>query len=278
LAELPRRDFVRWLVGRDLDQQFPPRKARRGATRLAVANLSVPDPDGGPRLAVADVSFTAAAGEIMGFAGLQGSGCSELFHALFGSYGPLKDGTVNLDGEGFDIVSPARSRSAGLALLTNDRKANGLVLGMSCLGNITLAALKRYSPGGWLRPGAERVAGQARRKELGIRLSSLDQPVGELSGGNQQKIVLVKWLETRPRVLLLDEPTRGVDVGAKHEIYELINRLTYEGITILLITSELPELLALSDRIVVLCRGQMAATLDRDEATQEAVTQAAMGG
>ncbi|MBU4211996.1 MAG: ATP-binding cassette domain-containing protein, partial [Verrucomicrobia bacterium] len=222
-------------------------------------------------------TFRVAAGEILGFAGLQGSGNSELFHGLFGACGDEVGDSVMLDGRPFRSVSPAYSLRHGVALLTNDRKGNGLVPALSTARNITLAALKKFSPRGWLRPKSEQEAAATQRDALNIRVASLDQEVGELSGGNQQKVVLAKWLETAPKVLLLDEPTRGVDIGAKHEIYELMNRLTATGISILLITSEMPELLALADRILVMHRGRIVAEFDRTAATPEKIAHAAMG-
>ena len=162
-------------------------------------------------------------------------------------------------------------------MLTNDRKGSGLVMGMNVVHNMTLPSIRSFSPRCWLRPARERDAASALVDTLRIRLGSVGQEVNELSGGNQQKVVLGKWLETRPKVLLLDEPTRGVDVGAKHEIYELMNGWTAEGIAIVLITSEMQELLAMSDRIVVMHRGRAVAELSGEEATQEKVLRAAMG-
>ena len=161
-------------------------------------------------------------------------------------------------------------------MLTNDRKISGLVLPMSVLHNMTLAALRRAAPHGWLRGGLERQLGEPFVDQLGIRLRSVADEIGTLSGGNQQKVVLAKWLMTQPKVLLLDEPTRGIDVGAKHDIYEQMNQLAAAGIGIVLITSELPELLAMSDRILVMGRGRITAELTREEATQERVMAAAM--
>jgi len=165
-----------------------------------------------------------------------------------------------------------------MVLQTNNRKETGLVAGMNLTRNITLPSLRGFSPGGWIHAEKEAIAAARQIKNLDIRAASPDQDAGTLSGGNQQKVVLAKWLETRPRVLLLDEPTIGVDVGAKHEIYSLMNRLTADGLAILLITSELPELLAMSDRVIVLHRGRIQAEFPRAEATQERVTRAAMGG
>ncbi|MBI5939824.1 MAG: sugar ABC transporter ATP-binding protein [Caulobacterales bacterium] len=277
-AEMPEPELVRLLVGRTLDGQFPPRTAIPGEVRLEVRGLRVPDPAGVRAASVCDVSFTARRGEILGFGGLQGSGASELFHGLTGSYGWLPAGSATLDGVPLRIASPRAAIAQGLALLTNDRKGTGLVLGLGIAANTTLATLPACSPGGWMLGARELAACERQRAALATRMAGPHQEVRELSGGNQQKVVLGKWLETRPRLLLLDEPTRGVDVGAKREIYALLDRLAAQGTTILLITSELPELLALSDRILVLHRGAIAGEFSRAEATQERIVSAAMGG
>jgi ABC-type sugar transport system ATPase subunit len=226
---------------------------------------------------VEDLSFDVHAGEIVGLAGLQGSGNSSVLHGLFGDYGKIPQAKIALNDSDYVIHSPQHAIQNGLALLTNDRKENGLVLGMNVLQNTTLAALKKFSPGGWLRPSDEIAAAQKSAKTLNLKAGGLDVEVNTLSGGNQQKVVLAKWLETNPQVLLLDEPTRGVDVGAKHEIYKLMNELTEQGLAIVLITSEMPELLAMADRILVLHRGKLTATLNRKQATQDKILRAAMG-
>ncbi len=276
-CDLPAEQLVRWMVGRPLEAQFSRTPSGSGKVRLEVREFSVPDPAGLPRPKVDRVSFQAHAGEIIGIGGLQGSGGSELLAALFGVHGRRPTGEVFLDGAPVSLRRPASALREGVALLTNDRKTTGLVLGMSITRNMTLASLPRYSPGGWLLPGREVGAARGHAERFGIRAATLTQPVETLSGGNQQKVVLAKWLDTNPRVLLLDEPTRGVDVGAKHEIYELMNRWTSAGITILLITSEMPELLAMSDRILVLYQGRILREFGRGEATQESVLAAAMG-
>ena len=276
-SDLSRDELVRWMVGREIKQQFPDRRTRPGSACLEVASLSVPHPVLRKQWAVRDVSFAVRKGEILGIAGLQGSGASEMLMGLFGAYGNTLQGQVRLDGVPFPAASPSRAIRSRVALVTNDRKGTGLILRASITPNITLASLPRFSPGGWLRPAREREAGRRYRSSLSIRCSSLEQEVGSLSGGNQQKVVLAKWLEAQPVLLLLDEPTRGVDVGAKHEIYELMNQWTEQGMGILLITSEMPELLAMSDRIIVLHCGRLAAEFSREEATQERILRAAMG-
>ena len=276
-AELPQSKLITWMVGREITQQFPPRAVALGPERLKVENFCVPDPTHTKRWAVEDVSFSVRAGEILGFAGLQGSGNSELFGGLFGAAHGACAGTVRLEGKRLpEGGTPHTSIRNGLALLTSDRKKTGMVGRMSITRNITLASLARFSPAGWLRGEIETAAAQQRRETLAIRAASLEQDVVELSGGNQQKVILAKWLETHPKVLLLDEPTRGVDVGAKYEIYALMNALTAQGLSILLITSEMPELLAMADRILVMHRGHVTAEYSRG-ATPEMILRAAMG-
>ncbi|MCP2620317.1 sugar ABC transporter ATP-binding protein [Candidatus Aminicenantes bacterium AC-334-K16] len=277
LDELPPQNLIRLMVGRDITQQFPPREEYRREKRLIVKNFYLADPTQTKKWLVEDVSFDLQAGEILGIAGLQGSGKSELLHGLFGSYGKLTRGEVWLDGFRLAIRSPRDSIKQGLALLTNDRQGTGLIPPLNIVHNVSLASLGRFSPKGWMHTGEERAAVRDMVKALNIKIHSLEQEVQTLSGGNQQKVVLAKWIMTSPRVLLLDEPTAGIDVGAKYEIYNLMNQWTLEGKSILLITSELPELLAMADRIMVMHRGRVMSEFTREEATQESILQAAMG-
>jgi ABC-type sugar transport system ATPase subunit len=270
-------ELVRWMVGRDLAGQFPARKFQPGAERLAVEQFSVSDPLGARRVLVDTISFSVRAGEILGFAGLQDAGNSALFRGLFGAYGGGVSGAVRIDRRPYVVRSPRHAIARGIALLTNDRQGEGLIAPLSVGANLTLAALRRHSPGGWLRPRLEQAAAAGQQRDLGIRFASPRQAVSQLSGGNQQKVVFGKWIETRPRLLLLEEPTRGIDIGAKHDMYELMNRWTEAGIAILLITSELQELLAMADRILVMHRGRIGASYSRQEATQEKIIHAAMG-
>ena len=275
--ELSPEELIRWMVGREIRQQFPERRAQPGQERLRVEEFFIPDPSGKKSYVIEDVFLRLRAGEILGLAGLRGSGKSELLNGLFGTYGKNVEGRVSLDSKPFRVLSPRHSIQQGLAFQTNDRKKTGLVAGLSVARNITLPSLKDFSPHGWVQEKQAQNAARRQIQELDIRVASPDQEAGTLSGGNQQKIVLAKWLQTRPKVLLLDEPTLGVDVGAKHEIYNLMNDLTAKGLAILLVTSELPELLAMSDRLLVLHRGRVQAELSREEATQEKVIRAAMG-
>jgi ABC-type sugar transport system ATPase subunit len=276
-AELPTPRLVEWMVGREVAQQFPRHEARPGAERLRVEEFVVTGGARSARPLVDRVGFSVRAGEILGIGGLQGSGASAMLMGLAGAYGDRARGRVWLDGRPVCIRRPRDAIDRGMAMLTNDRKATGLVLSMSVVANATLADLRRLAPGGWRRPRREREATSRLSEALHLRAASLEMEVGELSGGNQQKVALAKWLQTDPRILLLDEPTRGVDVGAKREIYQLMNEWTLRGIAIILITSEMPELLAMSDRILVLHRGRAIAELSRGQATAQRVLEAAMG-
>jgi ribose transport system ATP-binding protein len=279
-GDCPESKLIQWMIGRDLAPRETARPRSVGGAEgvvLEVRGLGVPHPVPGRPAAISDFSVDVRAGEVVGIAGLQGSGGTELFQGLFGAFGAACTGSVRIDGKPFRPESPARSIKRGLCYLTADRKGSGLVPAMSAWQNITLASLFRSSPVGVLRPGLERAAAARQAQALGIRLASLDQPVAALSGGNQQKVVLAKWLEARPRVLLLEEPTRGVDIGAKSEVYALMRRWAADGMAILLISSELPELLLLSDRILALHRGSVAAEFGRDGATPEGILAAAMG-
>jgi ABC-type sugar transport system ATPase subunit len=275
--KLNQTELIKWMVGRELSSQFPRHQANPGQTVLDVDRFTVPDQAGKPFPVVDNVSFQLHAGEILGIAGLGGSGNSELLNGLFGAYGAGVFGNVIMNGKPCHPLSPSDSINAGIALLTNDRKATGLVLGMNIVQNTTLAALKKYSPCGWLRPGREFDSAQRLGRSVNLKAASLAMPVDTLSGGNQQKVAIAKWIDTGPKILLLDEPTRGVDVGAKHEIYELMNQWTTQGIAIILISSEMPELLAMSDRIIVMHRGRVTAEFTAAQATQEKILRAAMG-
>jgi len=275
-ADLPRDRLVQWMVGRTIDQFFPKQPRSRGRERLRVRGLSLRDPATGRRL-VDNADLAVRAGEIVGVAGLIGSGNSELLGAIFGRYGALERGRVQLDEQPVTIDSPRAAIRQGLALLTNDRKASGLVLPMSVLQNLSLSVLEKLTRAGLLSTARERERGAHYAARLRLSAPSLEAPVSTLSGGNQQQVVFARWLLTEPRVLLLDEPTRGIDVAAKADIYALLNELTGAGLGLLLISSELPELLALADRILVMHRGRITAELSRAEATQERIMHAAMG-
>ena len=276
-SELPPAEMVRWMIGREVSSQFPRHLPHVGEQRLLLQDFVVPNPRRGGLNLVDRVSLEVRAGEILGIGGLQGSGASRLLHGLFDARRERARGDVWLNGERFQPSTPTAAIRRGLALLTSNRKSNGLVLPMSVTANSTLTDMRRLSLMGWRRPARERAAARSTADTLALRPASFEMPVSALSGGNQQKVALAKWLQIEPKVLLLDEPTRGIDVGAKHEIYELLNQWTAQGIAIVLITSEMPELLAMSDRILVMHRGRVTAQFDRDEATADRVLEAAMG-
>ena len=222
------------------------------------------------------VSLTVRAGEIVGLAGLVGSGRSELAQTLFGIT-PADSGEIRLRGQSVRIDSPETARARGIAYVPEDRGTQGLVRPMSVLQNFSLAALGQLSRGGFIDRGRERRMAEEGVKRFGVKTSSVDEVAGRLSGGNQQKIVLGKWLANKPKLLILDEPTRGIDVGAKAEIHRLMGELAGQGVAILMISSELPEVLGMSDRVLVMREGRIAAEFDRAEATSEAVGAAMMG-
>lgn len=260
-----------------MEEQFPRHTPQISSEALRVENFSVHRASRAHRPHVDRVSFSAARGEIVGIGGLQGSGASELFLGLFGALPKRTEGRVSLEGKAVHIRSPRDAIAKGISLLTNDRKATGLISSMSVTANICAASMANLAAQGWRRPREESRVASEMGKALQLRAASLEMEVGDLSGGNQQKVAIGKWLTTNPRIMLLDEPTRGIDVGAKHEIYQLMNEWTARGISILLVTSEMPELLAMSDRIIVMHRGVITAELSRQEISAEKVLEAAMG-
>jgi L-arabinose transport system ATP-binding protein len=222
-----------------------------------------------------DVSFHINAGEVVGFSGLIGAGRSELAKVIFGEF--LKDkGLIYLDGEEISISRPDQAIAKGIGFAPEDRKREGLILMRSVLENTSIAILRQLSRFHFVRRGLERKVVQDFVEKLQVRTPSLDQEVGKLSGGNQQKVVLSRWLAAKPKLLILDEPTRGIDVGAKAEIYHLIDELANEGLAIMFISSELPEILGLSDRIYVMQSGRITGELSRENATEEAILELAM--
>ncbi len=261
-AALDEAQLVQLMIGRQIEQYLPRDEGRPlGAEVLRVDALASPR-------RFEDVSFRIRAGEVLGIAGLVGAGRSDIAMALFG-LDPAATGRVMVDGVALRLGSPAAAMRAGLGLVPEDRKRQGLVLGMRALANVTLPMLPTLARHGWIRAGAERGLADDAFARLGVRPPDLGQPTIGLSGGNQQKLVLAKWLAARCRVLILDEPTRGVDVGAKAEIHALIADLAAEGTAVLVISSELPELVALSTRVLVLRDGRLVGELPRAEANQE---------
>jgi ABC-type sugar transport system ATPase subunit len=270
--------LVALLVGRALEARPERVRTARAAPVLEVRSLSVAHPVVPDVRLVDDVSLTLHEGEVLGLAGLQGSGASDVLHALFGAAAGPVSGIVTLDGRRYAPAGPARAIAERVVLLTNDRKAKGLAPDMSVTHSVSLASLGRFTGlAGWIRARAAREASAEITRSFHLSAPSPDAPVRALSGGNQQKVYLARCLLADPRVLLLDEPTRGIDIGAKTDIYGLVRDWVGRGISILLITSELDELLLLCDRILVLHRGRVAAELAGGTATKEAVLAAAMG-
>jgi ribose transport system ATP-binding protein len=276
IAEADQPTLIRMMVGRDLSDLFPKSAAPIGAEALRVENLHLAPEGERAGRSLHDISFQVQRGEIVGIAGLMGAGRTELLEAVYGVYPERRvRGTVAVDGQPRRIASPRDAIRAGLAFVTEDRKTQSLILISSVAHNLTLAALNRFLRLNILRRREEDVAVQDSIEKLRIKTPSAGVAVDKLSGGNQQKVALAKCLLTRPRVLLLDEPTRGIDIGAKVEIYGLISRLAQDGAAIVMASSELPELLAMCDRILVLCEGELTAELTRAEATQERIMEAA---
>jgi len=242
-----------------------------------VEDLEAVDPNNPNRKILNGVSFNVCKGEILGIAGLMGSGRTELVLTLFGEYGKVTKGTVKIRGHEVHPHSARQAIESGLSLVPEDRKNMGLVLIQSILKNISLANLDQFSKFFRIDENAEREASLQQAKALTIKASSLDVPAETLSGGNQQKVVISKWLMSRPDVLIMDDPTRGIDVGAKFEIYKLMNELAEKGEAVIMISSELEEVLGMSDRVMVMCRGHSAATLPVAEASQERVMALATG-
>lgn len=274
-AETSKAEIIRQMVGRELGDLFPRRASQTGETLLRVQNLSVAENDAStPRLH--DINLELKAGEVLGIGGLMGAGRTELLMHLFGAWGRRLHGQVTLDGEDLSRPTPEESIQRGLVLASEDRRRYGLVLEHPIGFNLSLSSLKSITGGGFIRRNIETRRNQTVFNDLRIKATGLEAISGRLSGGNQQKIVLGKALLTEPRVILLDEPTRGIDVGAKLEIYEIINQLTAQGKAVLLVSSELPELIGMSDRILMLREGRIGGEFRREEATQEKLMQAAM--
>jgi len=267
--------IVEHMVGRRVDELFPPSTGRPGEVLLSVDKLSVaPRAGAAPRLV--DISFEVRAGEVLGIGGLMGAGRSELLMHLFGCYGVRVSGAVRLRGEEYDPSSPARNVAQGLTLVTEDRKRYGLSLDASVGFNLSLSALPELCSGGFIDADAEIEKNRQMVEKLSVKAASLEVKVGTLSGGNQQKVVLGRALMTNPRVVMLDEPTRGIDIGAKSEIYALIRQLTAAGLGVVLVSSELPELLGLADRILMLSEGRMGGVFAAEGATQADLLRSAM--
>ena len=265
-----RTELIRQMVGRSVDAVFPKVTVPLGEVVLEMRGVSC------AQARVRDVSLRIRAGEILGLAGLVGAGRTELARVLFGLT-PADSGQVLVGGRPVTIGSPGQAIREGIAYVPEDRRRHGVILEMPVAANATLAILRRLATVGMIRFGRERRVAESFVERLGIKTASIDSPAGNLSGGNQQKVALARWLAAEPAVIILDEPTQGVDVGAKAEIHRLMGELAGRGMAILMISSELPEVLGMSDRVAVMHQGRIAGTLDRADATQERVLALALG-
>ncbi|HEV2802030.1 MAG TPA: ATP-binding cassette domain-containing protein [Pyrinomonadaceae bacterium] len=265
------------MVGREVGDIFPVPDHARGEVVFEAQGITVEDPSVAGKRLVDGVSFAVRRGEVLGIAGLMGAGRSDLLMAIFGAHAGRTTGEVRVEGKRVRIESPAEAIRQGLGFVTEDRKRFGLVLDQTILNNMTLAGLSRISGRFVTNVDREAAEGNRSMRELRVKANSVFTVAGTLSGGNQQKVVLAKWLLTNPRVLFLDEPTRGIDVGAKQEIYAQINQLAKSGLAIVLVSSELPEVLGLSDRVLVLHEGRVTGEFTRTDATPEKVMACATG-
>jgi len=267
MKDVTRDDLIRMMVGRTITNLFPKQDVRAGEVILKAEHLSRPG-------SFHDVSFELRRGEILGLAGLVGAGRTNLARAIFGVE-PATAGSIQIDGQAVVITSPQQAIKLGLAYVPEDRQLHGLIPAMHITSNISLPMLSRYAQRGWLRDKVERKSTYEAARQMEVRANNIWQLARELSGGNQQKVVLAKWLSTNPRILILDEPTRGIDVGTKAAVHGLMSKLASEGMAILMISSELPEILGMSDRVIVMREGHVTGHFSRAEATQENIISAA---
>jgi len=274
--DLNQEKLVSYMVGREMKERFPKGNRHPGEVIFEVEDLHALDPQA-DREVLKGVSFNLRKGEVLGIAGLMGSGRTELVMTIFGEYARISSGKIKLQGRELTIRSSSEAMEHGISLVPEDRKRHGLVLIQTILKNISLANLGQFAS--WFRidDNAELNASMQYAKSLSIKAPTLQARVDSLSGGNQQKVVISKWLMSKPKVLIMDDPTRGIDVGAKYEIYKLMNDLTEQGISIIMISSELEEVLGMSDRVMVMSEGRSTTTLDIKDATQEKIMALATG-
>ncbi len=278
VSEITPDAMIARMVGRDMTERFPRIPHESGETLLSVKNWTVKDPELPSRNLVDNVSFELKKGEILGIAGLMGSGRTELAMSIFGCYKGYTSGIIELEGRQLNIKRPMDAIKDGISYLSEDRKKYGLNMLMDIEDNITLSALDKISRAGVIDSNKKIVSANKYIADMNIKTPSSRQMVVNLSGGNQQKVVLGKWLMTDPKILILDEPTRGIDIGAKYEIYGIMNELIKRGVSVIMISSELPEILGMSDRIIVMHEGKITGVLKNDNITQEVVMTYATGG
>lgn len=272
------KEITQLMVGREIESLHFEGQRSPGKEVLFVDNLSLPWPGHARQWRLKDVSLSLRRGEIVGIAGLMGAGRTELLESIFGARSERLSGRILLDGEEVRFRHPAQAKAAGVAMVTEDRKRLGLFAEMNVGENITICTLRDALVGGMISSASERQAAEGTVKKLGVRTAGVESRITSLSGGNQQKCIIGRWLLTKPKVLLLDDPTRGIDVGAKAELYRLMDELCREGLGIIITSSELPELLTVSDRILVLSEGRLTAEFSRAEATEHRIMEAATAG
>ncbi len=276
-AEATPRQIAHFMVGREIEVAAAHSGRQPGETVLAVENLSLPRVGHPGQWRLQDISFSLRRGEVVGIAGLMGAGRTELFECLFGASPVPPSGRIILNGEKVAFEHPAQARAAGVALVTEDRKRLGLFPQLNVRANITVSSLRQMATGGMVRGGRERAVAAQSVGQLVVKTAGTEAAITSLSGGNQQKCIIARWLLTEPDVLLLDDPTRGVDVGAKAELYRLIDELCGRGLGIVITSSELPELLAVCDRILVMREGRLVAEFPREAFREETIMEAATG-
>lgn len=269
-------EVIKYMVGRELTQRYPEMKREAKETMLEVEHLNLTDPSG--HQVVKDVSFSVRAGEIVGLAGLMGAGRTETISSVFGAARGKVTGTIKIEGKEVQIHSPLDAIRQGMAFLSENRKRYGLIQGQSISKNISISSMDQVNTHSVINLSQEYDITRSYAKELGVKANSVDVNVETLSGGNQQKVLLARCLMTKPKILFLDEPTRGIDVGAKYEIYVLMNELAKQGTAIVMVSSEMPEVIGMSDRVLVMREGKIGGELARAELTQEGIMQIASGG
>ena len=274
-AETTKDEIIKMMVGRDMSEQYPKDPTEKGEVALEVKELSYTPPEGSFRRSLKNISLYVRHGEVLGIAGLAGAGRSEFFECLAGVHHGETEGHIYIEGKEVSIKTPSDAIKAGISFATEDRKGTGLVLSRSIGENMSLPLLKKFSPMFFMKTSEEKNIWQKQMETLRIKAPGAKTLVSSLSGGNQQKVVLAKWLMTEPKILLLDEPTRGIDVGAKAEIYQLINNLAKQGMAIIVLSSELPEVIGISDRIVTFCEGELTGEFLQKDATQEKLLESA---
>ena len=269
-------EIVKLMVGREPKDFFVKREHAKGVCIFEAASLTLQHPESTDKYLLKDISFQVATSEVLGIYGLMGSGRTELFETIFGLHSPGTAGVIKIEGQTALIRNPKEAIKRGIALIPEDRKKDALLLDMSIAQNISLASLENIEKNYLLNSHSENKQADGYREKLSIKSYSSKQATGKLSGGNQQKVVLSKWLVTNPKILLLDEPTRGIDINAKNEIYKLIDELALQGLAIVVVSSELPEIMAISDRIITICGGRLTGEFRREEFSEEGILKAAL--